>query len=299
MAKNITLNFVTPFVAIDGDIVPWLRYNLGWRRDQIGVDNTDLLAPANSFSRSVGINSPKATLSIVPPETLPLPSVSFSFGQSFLTNDSRIGTGAQSGSLVSQAHSYQLVVGKKILDTDFRVTLGRITQEASLAKIDPDTGLQYNEGPSRNRHVTVSARRYYRAGLLQASVSKADARDLVGGAPVPEAPRLIVDALATFDRLPFHLEARAEFEEVGSKPLGYGFVSAPVREWRGALVRSFQGGRIQVGLQFQLATGYTGQTTEVLALPGEGEPFERVVGVLIPSYATASFSYRFGPRTHR
>jgi len=32
----------------------------------------------------------------------------------------------------------------------------------------------------------------------------------------------------------------------------------------------------------------------VLALPGEGDPFERVVGVYIPSYVTASFSYRFG-----
>jgi hypothetical protein len=67
-----------------------------------------------------------------------------------------------------------------------------------------------------------------------------------------------------------------------------------VREFRGALVRNFQEGRIQVGLHFQLASGYTGQTTEVLALPGEGDPFERVVGVYIPSYASASFSYHFG-----
>jgi hypothetical protein len=50
-ANNITLNFVTPFVAIDGNIVSWLRYNLGWRRDQIGFENTDLLTPVNSFSR--------------------------------------------------------------------------------------------------------------------------------------------------------------------------------------------------------------------------------------------------------
>jgi hypothetical protein len=34
------------------------------------------------------------------------------------------------------------------------------------------------------------------------------------------------------------------------------------------------------------------QTTEVRALPAEGEPFERVVGVHIPYYATASFDYR-------
>ena len=293
-ANDITLNFVTPFVAIDGNIVPWLRYNLGWRRDQIGFDNTDLLNPANSFNRWVGINSPKATLAIVPPDRLPLPSVSFSFGQTFFTNDPRIGTGTQQGSLISQAHAYQMVVSKTIRDTDFRVTLGHVTQEASLAKIDPDTGLQFNEGPSRNRYITASARHYFRAGLLQASVSKADARDLSDGTPVPEAPRLIVDVLGTLDRLPFHLHARAEFEEVGRKPLGDGFVSVPVREFRGALVRDFQDGKIQAGVHFQIASGYTGQTTEVLALPGEGEPFERVVGVYIPSYATLSFSYHFG-----
>ena len=209
-----------------------------------------------------------------------------------------MGTGTQQGSLISQAHAYQLVVSKFIRGTDFRVTLGHVTQEASLAKIDPDTGLQFDEGPSRNQYITASARHYFRAGFLQASVSKADARDLSSGAPVPEAPRLIVDVLGTCDRLPFHLQARAEFEEVGSKPLGDGFVSVPVREFRGALVRSFHSGKIQTGVHFQLASGYTGQTTEVLALPGEGEPFERVVGVYIPSYASASFSYRFGRSEH-
>jgi hypothetical protein len=299
-ANDITMKFVTPFVAIDGNIVPWLRYNLAWRRDQIGFDNTDLLNPENSFNRWVGINSPKATLAIVPPESLPLPSVSFSFGQSFFTNDPRVGigmgTGTQQGSLISQAHAYQAVVSKTIRNTDFRVTLGHITQEASLAKIDPDTGLQFDEGPSRNRYVSASARHYFAAGLLQASVSKADARDLSDGTPVPEAPRLIVDALGTLDRLPFQLHARAEFEEVGRKPLGDGFVSVPVREFRAALVRSFRGGKIEAGVHFQLASGYTGQTTEVLALPGEAEPFERVVGVYIPSYATASFSYHLGRR---
>jgi len=293
-SNNITLNFVTPFVAVDGNIFSWLRYNLGWRRDQIQFENTDLLFPVNSFQRWSGINSPKATLAIVPPGHLALPTVSFSFGQSFFTNDPRVGTGTQQGSLISQAHAYQLVAAKTVLGTDFRVTLGHITQEASLAKIDPDTGLQFNEGPSRNRYVTVSARRYFRFGLLQASVSKADARDLSDGTPVPEAPRLIMDVLGTIDRLPFQLHARAEFEEVGSKPLGDGFLSVPVREFRAALVRSFLNGKIQAGIHFQLASGYTGQTTEVLALPGESEPFERVTGVYIPSYATASVSYRFG-----
>ena len=60
--------------------------------------------------------------------------------------------------------------------------------------------------------------------MLQASFSKADARDLSSGAPVPEAPRLIFDVLGTIDRLPFRLKARGEFEEVGRKPLGDGFM---------------------------------------------------------------------------
>jgi len=293
-ANNLTLNFVTPFIAIDGNIVPWLRYNLGWRRDQIGFDNADLINPSNSLNRWQGINSPKATLAIVPPESLPLPSVSFSFGQSFFTNDPRIGTEMQPGSLISQAHAYQLVISKTIGPADLRITLGHITQEASLAKIDPDTGLQFDEGPSRNRYISASVRHYFSAGFLQASVSKADARDLSDGTPIPEAPRLIGDILGTLDRLPFQLHARAEFEEVGRKPLGDGYVSVPVREFRGALVRGFRGGKIQTGVQFQIASGYTGQTTEVLALPREGDAFERVVGVYIPSYATLSFSYRFG-----
>jgi hypothetical protein len=293
-ANNITLNFLTPFVAIDGNIVSWLHYNLGWRRDQIDFANTDLLVPANSFNRWQGINSPKATLSFVPPESVALPSVSLSFGQTFFTNDPRMGTGTERGSLISQAHAYQLVAGKTVSHTDFRITLGHVTQSASLAKIDPDTGLEYDEGPSRNRYLTASARRSFRLGFLQASVSKADARDLSDGTPVPEAPRLIVDVLGTLDRLPLGLHARAEFEEVGAKPLGDGFVSVPVREFRGALVRNFQNGKIQAGVQFQIASGYTGQTTEVLALPGESDAFERVVGVYLPSYATVSVRYRLG-----
>ena len=111
---------------------------------------------------------------------------------------------------------------------------------------------------------------------------------------VPEAPRLIVDALGTLDRLPFHIHARAEFEEVGRNPLGDGFVSVPVREFRGALVRQFMNGKLDAGIHFQIARGYTGQTTEVLALPGEGEPLERVVGVNLPSYATASVTFHLG-----
>jgi hypothetical protein len=64
-----------------------------------------------------------------------------------------------------------------------------------LAKIDADTGLEEDEGPGRNKYITVMARRYFPFGLLQASVSKADARDLDSGLPTAEAPRTIVDVL--------------------------------------------------------------------------------------------------------
>ena len=293
-ANNITLGFITPYVSVDGAPRNWLHYNLGWRRDQIDFENTDLLNPINSLHKWVGVNSPKATLTLFAPDKLPLPSLAFSFGQSFFTSDPRIGTGTGPGTPVSRAHAYQMVLSKTIFGTDFRVTLAHVTQEASLAKIDPDTGLQENEGPSRNRYITISARHYYRYGLLQGSVSKADARDLSDGAPIPEAPRLILDALGTIDRLPFQLRARGEFEVVGRKPLGDGFVSVPVREFRGALTRSFDNGRMDAGINFLIASGYTGQTTEVPALPGEGEPFERVTGVYIPSYVSVSWTYHFG-----
>ncbi len=80
---------------------------------------------------------------------------------------------------------------------------------------------------------------------------------------------------------------------MGRKPLGDGFVSVPVREFRGALLRRFHNGQMSAGINFMIASGYTGQTTEVLALPGETDAVERVVGVYVPSYVTASYTYRF------
>ncbi len=287
-ANNLTIQLVSPFIAVEANLLSWLRFNLGWRRDEIGFANSDLLTLAKSFSRWRGMNSPKANLSIVPPGGM-LPSLSFSFGQAFYTDDPRT-----TGDLISRAHAYQLVVSERLRNTDFRLTLGHITQEASLAKIDPDTGLQFNEGPGRNRYATISARHLFASGMLQASFSKADARDLSDGSPTPEAPRMIFDASGAWDRLPLQLHAKAEFENVGRKPLGDGFASVPVREFRVAFARSFHDERIEAGVHFQIAAGYTGQTTEVLALPGEGDPFERVVGVALASYATASLSYRFG-----
>jgi hypothetical protein len=140
----------------------------------------------------------------------------------------------------------------------------------------------------------MAARRYFEWGSLQASVSKADLRDLDTGLPTPEAPRLLVDVLGTVNKLPFGVQARAEFEQVGAKPLGDGFRGVPVKEFRGSLVRSFLNHRMDLGVNFLIASGYTGQTTDVLALPSEPAASERVVGVYLPSYVSLSFTYHFG-----
>jgi hypothetical protein len=298
-ANNITIGDVSPYVAVEGVLARHLHYYLGWRRDEVNFSNDDLLVPMHSFQNWVGLNNPKATVSFLPQDHSWLPNVSLSGGEAFFTNDPRIGIGAIQGTLISRSHSYQLVASKTVAGTDFRITVGHTTTETSLAKIDPDTGLQFDQGPGRLRYVTFAARHYFGFGLLQASVSKADARDLSDGTPTPEAPRLIVDGLATLDHfLPFHLRARGEFEYVGAKPLGE-LVSGgpesdvfgiPNTEVRGAVLRSFKQGRMDLGMNFLIANGYTGQTTEQL----EPSPFMSVVGVRLHSYASVSFTYRFG-----
>jgi hypothetical protein len=47
------------------------------------------------------------------------------------------------------------------------------------------------------------------------------------------------------------------------------------------------------GVNFLLASGYTGQTTETLALPTDPLPFERIVGVPLKSYFSLSWTYYF------
>jgi SAM-dependent methyltransferase len=71
------------------------------------------------------------------------------------------------------------------------LTLRQTSNSQELAKIDPDTGLQEDTGPSRNRFVSVSLQRNFPHGAFYVSYSQADARDLDTGAPVPEAPRMI------------------------------------------------------------------------------------------------------------
>src|SRR5208337_4990026 len=164
-ANNLTISDLSPYLAFQGALARYFRYYFGFRRDEIDFSNEDLLVPAHSFQNWAGVNNPKATVSFLPKEHSWLPNVSLSAGEAFFTNDPRIGTGTTQGTLVSRSHSYQLVASKTLAGTDFRVTLGHTTTEASLAKIDPDTGLQYDEGPGRLRYLTLAARHYFGFGM--------------------------------------------------------------------------------------------------------------------------------------
>ena len=300
-SNDLTLGFATPYVSLDGGLTRFFHYDVGLRQEEVFFQNIDEINPGNSFHAQQGLTLPKGTLTLLPPPASVLPQVSFSVGEAFHTNDPRIGTsGTSRGTVLASAHASQLVLQKSIYQTELRVTLARVTNAQELAKIDPDTGLQQNVGPSINKSVTFSARRYFSMGYLQASFARADAHDRVSGQPVPEAPRLIWDIVGGINRLPFALRARGEFEYVGRKfvgnnDAGNALTAVPVREFRGALDRTFSEGRFDVGVNFLLAGGYTGQTVESLALPGEtGGPFSRIVGVPLKSYVSVSLSYRFG-----
>jgi hypothetical protein len=62
-----------------------------------------------------------------------------------------------------------------------------------------------------------------------------------------------------------------------------------VKEFRAAVVQPFLSGRMDVGVNLLIASGYSGQTTEDFpSSTREG------VGVRIPSYASISVTYRCG-----
>lgn len=297
--NDVTIGSITPFIAAEGKFFRRIGYYFGWRRDEIKFNNRDLLASQNSFQKWIGVNSPKATFSLLPADSRVIPLVSFSLGGAFFTEDPREGLGSGNGSLVARSHSYQLVASKTTHRTDVRLTLGHVMNSAELAKIDPDTGLQFNQGPSRLRFITLAVRHNNSIGSVQASFSKADARDLDSGDKTPEAPRTILDFLGMVQKLPLQLQAKGEFEFVARKPLGTGCdvqnmntecTGTSVNEFRGALIRSFLDGRLDVGVNFMIARGYTGQTTENFY----PSMIQEVVGVRVPSYASLSFTYRFG-----
>jgi len=293
-SNDLTLAFAEPFASLDGELGKHLHFDLGVRREEVNLDNLDKIDPANSFSKLAALTLPKATFTVLPPDGTPLPSLAVSYGEAFHTNDPRIGIGIERGTVIVPSGAYQLVLRKEVKDTDFKIMLARVTSAQELAKIDPDTGLQENVGPSLVRSLTVSAQHYFRYGSLYASFARANAINRLTGEDIPEAPRLIWDAVGTIDRLPFHLRARGEFEYVGKKPLGNGFTARPVRELRGAVLRPLGEGRMSLGVNFLLASGFTGQTLETLALPADSTPFERIVGVPLKSYFSLTWTYNFG-----
>lgn len=218
-----------------------------------------------------------------------------------------------------------MLISKTIHKSDLKLTLGHETQSAEYGKIDPDQGLQFDLGPGRIRYLAATLRQAFSNGSLQATFEQADAR-LAGTSfsIVPEAPRLIADLVGAYQRLPFHLQAKGEFEYVGRKVVGNGCseaaylagdpnalnyycIGVPNKELRFTLARPFMEGRLSVGLNAMIARGWTGQTTENFATAGVYGPgrvgvgsdglvfanlVSEAVGVRIPSYASLSLTYR-------
>ncbi len=294
-ANNLTLSFLEPFVSADGALGKYIHYDVGLREEIIRMNNQDLLAPANSFDKLASLALPKATLTLFPSAPGFAPSISLSYGEAFHTEDPRIGSGPSTGppSLLSTSRAYQLRFSKSVHQFEANLTLRRTSNSQELAKIDPDTGLQENFGPSLNHVIVVSVQRTFSRSAFYISYAQADARDRLTGAPTPEAPRLIWDAVASENHLPLGLQARGEFEFVRAKPLGDGFIGVPVYETRGALIRPFAENKMSLGLNFLIAKGYTGQTTETLPTQPAPCPIECVVGVPLKSYVALTYSYFF------
>jgi hypothetical protein len=360
LAANVTIAPITPYIAGQGELGRHLSYYLGWRQDEVWMDQQNLITPANSWSKWVPVPSPKATVTYLPGDSRLLPAISASFGKSFFTEDPRAGAqfnGPTSMQPVEKAREYQLVATRTFHRTDLKLTLGHEAQNAEYGKIDSDQGLEFPLGPGRIRYLAATVRQGFADGSLQATFEQADAR-LTNTYPttgirgdsfsiIPEAPRLVGDITGVYRKLPLHLEAKSEFEYVGRKVVGTGCneqsflngdplaldyycTGAPNKEFRLAMARPFVDGRLQLGLNMMIASGWTGQTTENFAcgyypspecpqIAGEpivtapfkvytpggvgmdpntglvyANPINEVVGVRIPSYASINITYRFG-----
>ena len=292
-SNNLTLSFVEPFVSLDGTIAKYFHYDVGFRQEFVWMDNQDVINPQDSFDKLATLTLPKATVTFVAPDRSYWPTVAFSYGEAFHTEDPRIGTGDEVPTLLAPSWAYQLRISKVIRQCQFNITLKQVRNSQELAKIDPDTGLQEDLGPSLNLVIAVSLQRNFSHGTIYVSYAQADARDTQTSEPVPEAPRLIWDALGSYNRLPFHLQAKGEFEYVRAKPLGDGFVGVPVKEFRGALLRPFFDNRMAIAGNFLIASGYTGQTVETIPFQPDPCPVECIVGVPLKSYVSVSWSYYF------
>ncbi len=293
-SNNLTMSFIEPFISVERAPPEHFHYNLGVRQEEVWMNNQDLIDSQNSFNRLATLTLPKGTFTVLPGDRWFLPIIAFSYGLGFHTDDPRIGTGSAMPTLLAPSRAYQFVVSKVLKTTQFYLTLRRTSNSQELAKIDPDTGLQELVGPSVNKVISISMQRNFSVGSLYVSYAQADARDAQTGQPIPEAPRMIWDVLGSINRLPLRLQIRGEYEYVRAKPLGDGFVGIPVTEFRGAVLRSFLENRMALAATFMIANGYTGQTTETIADPSTISPIERVVGVPLKSYVSASFTYYFG-----
>jgi hypothetical protein len=293
-SNNLTLSFVERFISVDGPIKKHFHYNLGVRQEEVWMNNQDFINPENSFDKQATLTLPKGTLTILPGDIRYLPTIAFSYGFGFHTEDPRIGNGTGVPTLLAPSRAEQLVLSKVIKQTQFYLTLRRTSNSQELAKIDPDTGLQEIVGPSTNKVISISAQRNFPIGSLYISYAQADARDAETGQPIPEAPRFIWDTVGSLTKLPLRLQVRAEYEYVRAKPLGDGFIGVPVTEFRGAVLRPFRENTMSIAANFLLASGFTGQTTEVLSYPADLAPAEQVVGIQLKSYIRASFTYYFG-----
>jgi hypothetical protein len=372
IGSDVTVAPVTPYIAIEGDLGGHLRYYLGWRQDEILMDQQDLipstpLIPQYSFREWVGVGNPKATVTYLPRSVRWAPTISASFGKSYYTEDPRNFVNSFSpATVVQRARTYQMVADKMIHRTELRLTLSHEAQNAELGKIDSDQGLLFPLGPGYVRYVAATLNQLLANGSLQVTYEQADARltntnypnPPLPGNPyslIPEAPRLIGDIVGTYRKLPFGLQTKSEFEYVGRKVVGTGCdqnqydsylnhgypgqgtgpwttgngypteynpnnpalmtyagcYGVPNKEFRLALTRPFLEGRLNVGLNMMIASGFTGQTTEnfgwggPMNAPGYGpnpyannlvtyaNPLNEVVGVRIPDYASISLTYHF------
>ena len=208
---------------------------LGCAAKKSGSTIEDLINPQNSFDKLAGLTSeshadhPSARASTF------LPTVALSYGEAFHTEDPRIGTGAGEPTLLAPSRAYQLVIAKSIKKTEFKITLKHVTNSQELAKIDPDTGLQENEGPSLNRvDHRFAATELFRKVRSMCPTRRPTPAIASLARQRPKRPRFIWDTVATEDHLPFGLHARCEFEYVRAKPVGDGFTGPAVPEFRGA-----------------------------------------------------------------
>ena len=198
------------------------------------------------------------------------------------------------------ARSYQLVASKTIHKTEIKLTLGHETQSAEYGKIDPDQGLQYDLGPGRIRFLAATVRQTLAHGSLEATFEQADARLVnTSFSIVPEAPRLIGDLIGTYREAAFSSPGERRVRVCGQKGGRQWLQRSQLPQRRSECVElvlpghSEQGvsfcsgaavsdGRISVGVNTMVATGWTGQTVENFAAAGVYGPGARRPGLQWP-----------------